>query len=56
MKLIREILRCFRSASYANHNQGMEAMRIARMYGACSRMENCRICGGYHIEFTKGKV
>lgn len=53
MKTLREILRCLRSASYPNHIRAMEAMRIARMYGACSRMENCRICGDYHIEFIE---
>ncbi len=53
MNILREILRCLRSPAYANHNRGIEAMRIARMYGACSRMENCRICRNYHVIFTE---
>ena len=54
MSYLREFLRCFRSKHYANHNQGIDAMKIARMYGACSRMESCRFCDGFHVEFTNG--
>lgn len=56
MKTLREILRCLRSKHYADHNQGIDAMRIARMYGHCSRMESCRFCDGFHVEFIKPGV
>lgn len=51
MRFLKNLWRCSLSASYANHNEAIDAMRIARMYGHCSRMENCPVCRGFHVEF-----
>ena len=53
MNILREILRCLRSPRYKDYYRGMETMKIGAMYGACSRMENCRICRNYHVIFTE---
>lgn len=53
MNILREIMRCLRSPRYKDYYRGMETMKIGAMYGACSRMENCRICRNYHVIFTE---
>lgn len=48
MKLT-DLIVCLKSKRYANFQAALEALRIAKMYGHCSRVENCPLCRGWHM-------
>lgn len=49
MKTFRELIQCMCLKSYGSFREAVTAQRIARMYGHCSRVENCLLCNGWHM-------
>lgn len=46
---LRNLLICLFSPRTYTFAEGWQSMKIAAMYGHCSRMENCPICHGWHV-------